>query len=85
MFSVIENIWMSKKDQPKVLANLFGNKLLNWAFSLIFEQGTFENVIGLVDLVLEKVKVNDLQYWKEREHSHIQKFQTFYRGLNLQP
>ena len=51
MFSVIENIWMSKKDQPQVLANLFGNKLLNWVFSLIFEQGTFENVIRLVDFV----------------------------------
>ena len=35
--------------------------------------------------VLKKVKVNDLQYRKEREHFHIRKFQTFCRGLNLKP
>ena len=35
--------------------------------------------------VLEKVKVNNLQYRKEREHFHIRKFQTFYRGMNLKP
>ena len=35
--------------------------------------------------VLEKVKVNSQQYRKEREHFHIRKFQTFYRGLNLKP
>ena len=35
--------------------------------------------------ILEKVKVNDLQNRKEREHYHIQKFLSFYRGLNLKP
>jgi hypothetical protein len=35
--------------------------------------------------VLEKVKVNNLQYRKEREHFHIRKFQTFYSGMNLKP
>ena len=40
---------------------------------------------NLKTTILEKVKVNDLQYRKEREHYHIQKFQTFYRGLNLKP
>ena len=35
--------------------------------------------------VLEKVKVNDLLYRKEREHYHIRKFQTFYKGMTLKP
>jgi hypothetical protein len=35
--------------------------------------------------ILEKVKVDDLEYRKERETYHIRKFNTFYCGINLQP
>ena len=35
--------------------------------------------------IIEKVKVNDIQYRKEREAYHIRKFNTFYCGLNLKP
>ena len=36
-------------------------------------------------LILEKVKINKLQYRKEREEYHIRKFNTFHGGLNLKP
>ena len=36
-------------------------------------------------LVLEQVKINNLQYKKEREEYHIRKFDTFYCGMNLKP
>ena len=35
--------------------------------------------------IVEKDKVNDIQYRKEREAYHIRKFNTFYCGLNLKP
>ena len=35
--------------------------------------------------ILEKVKVNDTNYRKERERFQIKNFNTYYRGLNRQP
>ena len=35
--------------------------------------------------VIEKVKKSDIIYRKEREHFHIQKFNTYYRGMNRVP
>ena len=35
--------------------------------------------------ILEKVKVNDQEYKKEREKYHIPEFNTFYSGINLVP
>ena len=35
--------------------------------------------------ILEKVKSTDWQYRKEREKYLIQKFNTFYSGVNLKP
>ena len=35
--------------------------------------------------IIEKVKKSDIIYRKEREHFHIQKFITFYRGINRLP
>ena len=35
--------------------------------------------------IIEKVKVNCVQYRKEREKYLIRKFNTFYGGLNLKP
>ena len=43
---------------------------------------------GLSDMkvmVIEKVKVNDVSYKKERESDHIRKFYTYYRGINRKP
>ena len=34
--------------------------------------------------ILEKVKVNDTQYRKEREKYFMNKFNTIYKGLNKQ-
>ena len=36
-------------------------------------------------LILEKVKINNLQYRKEHEEYHIRKFDTFHGGLNFKP
>ena len=35
--------------------------------------------------ILEKVKKNDISYQKERERYHINKFNTYYKGINRQP
>ena len=35
--------------------------------------------------ILEKVKVNDINYRKERENLLIKNFKAFYNGLNRQP
>ena len=35
--------------------------------------------------ILEKVKVNDTNYRKERERFQIKNFNTYFRGLNRQP
>ena len=36
-------------------------------------------------MVIEKVKVNDVSYKKERESYHIRKFNTYYRGITRKP
>ena len=36
-------------------------------------------------MVIEKVKINDESYRKERESYHIRKFNTYYRGINRRP
>ena len=36
-------------------------------------------------IILEKVKVNDEIYIKERESYHIRKLNTFYKGINKKP
>ena len=35
--------------------------------------------------IIEQVKQNDTFYRKEREEYHINKFNTFYQGLNKKP
>ena len=43
------------------------------------------SLANLTTTVLEKVKINDIQYRKEREAYHLRKFYTFHCGLNLKP
>ena len=43
------------------------------------------SVANLTATIIEKVKSEDIFYRKERETYHIQKFNTFYSGLNLRP
>ena len=44
--------------------------------------GPGHNIEHLKALVIEKVKKPDIKYRKEREHYLINKFNTFYRGIN---
>ena len=43
------------------------------------------SLANMTATILEKVKVNDQEYRKEREKYHIRKFNTFYSGINLKP
>ena len=43
------------------------------------------SLANMTATILEKVKVNDPEYRKEREKYHIRKFNTFYSGINLKP
>ena len=56
-----------------------------YALTMIQKKRQGHSKLNLKAIVLEKVKVNSQQYRKEREHFHIRKSQTFYRGLNWKP
>ena len=43
------------------------------------------NISHLRVTIVEKVKKNNTFYRKEREHYHINKFNTFYKGMNRTP
>ena len=42
------------------------------------------NISNMKVTIVERVKKNDDQYRKEREKYFINKFNTFYRGINRQ-
>ena len=43
------------------------------------------NLSNMRAFIIEKVKKLDTHYRKEREHYHINKFNTYYKGLNKIP
>ena len=60
--------------------------------TLKFEKATGQNfnvpghsLANMTASILEKVRVDDIEYRKERENYHLGKFSTFYSGINLKP
>ena len=68
------------KDHKQYIKSIFPTQATGEHFN---EPG--HSLSDMTITIIEKVKVNDINYRKEREKFHIKNFNTYYKGLNRQP